>query len=121
RHARQTFELTYGVDRVSLRASGAGYEAAGPPHEPLARSLHKVVKQDPIWLCLGLRCRGEKNFHQFHYFEVIFLLNSLRPSGLFMAGTKFINVAPDKRWKLDCRSEEHTSELQSRVDLVCRL
>src|SRR5438105_11382481 len=26
-------------------------------------------------------------------------------------------LAPDQRW----RSEEHTSELQSRVDLVCRL
>src|SRR5690349_18359418 len=26
-----------------------------------------------------------------------------------------------KRWRVDIRSEEHTSELQSRRDLVCRL
>src|SRR5438105_8977842 len=30
--------------------------------------------------------------------------------------------APARRWPIRCgRSEEHTSELQSRVDLVCRL
>src|SRR5699024_11939819 len=30
-------------------------------------------------------------------------------------------VLPSQNWKIGTRSEEHTSELQSRFDLVCRL
>src|SRR5207247_10802743 len=35
------------------------------------------------------------------------------------ASTIWAKIGPD--WKLKTRSEEHTSELQSRVDLVCSL
>src|SRR5438105_15409736 len=34
---------------------------------------------------------------------------------------EYQTVDPESHTLLRCRSEEHTSELQSRVDLVCRL
>src|SRR2546421_2863758 len=34
---------------------------------------------------------------------------------------KNVKIGPRGRWWLEERSEEHTSELQSRSDLVCRL
>src|SRR5699024_12783165 len=36
-------------------------------------------------------------------------------------GLEHLQPLPDKDPVLPCRSEEHTSELQSRFDLVCRL
>src|SRR5207247_3848536 len=39
-----------------------------------------------------------------------------------LVGVEFVSVALDHGWiEPQLRSEEHTSELQSRVDLVCRL
>src|SRR2546421_7427439 len=40
--------------------------------------------------------------------------------GLFSSNTPSASC-PGDRWPLASRSEEHTSELQSRSDLVCRL
>src|SRR5206468_6806111 len=42
---------------------------------------------------------------------------SLRLNGTTQASRSFVVLAP----RLEGRSEEHTSELQSRSDLVCRL
>src|SRR5438094_5295801 len=105
----QAFELTRRVDPVPLRGSGEGsglgsgpgYDAAEPSHEPFARFLHKVIKQNPIRLWSGLRCHCgllgchlEYCSYYFGGFEVIFLWTTFRPGGLFMAGTDFITVAP---------------------------
>src|SRR5438105_10536156 len=44
-------------------------------------------------------------------------------SGLIGRAVRLLLQAPasQRRGRFDLRSEEHTSELQSRVDLVCRL
>jgi len=107
----QAFELTSAIDRVFLPGSRAEYQAAAPPHDPVARFLQKVAKQNRIrlWFCLRCHrgCHRENCSYQFCDFEVIFILNTFRPSGLFMAGTNFINIAPGSRWKLDCRPTWH--------------
>src|SRR5438067_5996987 len=45
------------------------------------------------------------------------------PGAVWPAGTDRpgAHIAPDGSCRPYCRSEEHTSELQSRFDLVCRL
>src|SRR6266536_5240537 len=69
---------------------------------------------------------------QFHLFFFFFFLMIRRPprSTLFPYTTLFrparldprpVVVDPRGDGQLPLRSEEHTSELQSRVDLVCRL
>src|SRR5438094_5585523 len=49
-------------------------------------------------------------------FVVIYLCNN--PERCHLPS---IPVAGDTAWSAPCRSEEHTSELQSPYDLVCRL
>src|SRR6266536_4010905 len=61
--------------------------------------------------CCGERCRGEwgEGHHR-------------RPHAWTLASTAWTRIASSRGLNgLTMRSEEHTSELQSRVDLVCRL
>src|SRR5699024_11463402 len=53
-----------------------------------------------------------------------FLINSGNNAAIPFSGKgcmNFVSVMPRILHSDDCRSEEHTSELQSRFDLVCRL
>src|SRR2546430_7947164 len=49
--------------------------------------------------------------------------HGLRPpgDGRLAAGDQGLHLLPDRRAARDVRSEEHTSELQSQSNLVCRL
>src|SRR5574343_2081536 len=48
-------------------------------------------------------------------------IKHLNDRGLFVeTGEILANGKPEKRYRYDDRSEEHTSELQSHHDLVCR-
>src|SRR5207247_7918275 len=52
-------------------------------------------------------------------YTTLFRSKPKNPSALLRWATSV--SAPDAIFGVDLRSEEHTSELQSRVDLVCRL
>src|SRR5438874_10191452 len=57
-------------------------------------------------------------------YTTLFRSQSLRPQSLRRdsgGGAARAVIAPHRRARLCHRSEEHTSELQSRRDLVCRL
>src|SRR3712207_8577832 len=65
---------------------------------------------------------------QMHYRGVTHTLNESCPSQSWEAPTSKVSksplvpaICPGQLWSLDIRSEEHTSELQSRQYLVCRL
>src|SRR5699024_12560341 len=63
-------------------------------------------------------CFGSNNCY-LQAFEYMFILSKGRPKSL-----NFIRDRANKRSgveSMSARSEEHTSELQSRFDLVCRL
>src|SRR5699024_12399487 len=66
-----------------------------------AQPLHDVV--DPLRELLGAHLEALAQLRDQHV----------------LTGQEVVGVATDQR--LDPRSEEHTSELQSRFDLVCRL
>src|SRR5436309_9722492 len=53
-------------------------------------------------------------------FDPRFGIDNLLPRRL-LAGASQINMVQSMRAHLETRSEEHTSELQSRENLVCRL
>src|SRR5215211_8350527 len=56
--------------------------------------------------------------------STLFPYTTLFRSGTHSAGSKRSRCLPAARWlkpRLSTRSEEHTSELQSHSDLVCRL
>src|SRR5207247_10913829 len=59
-------------------------------------------------------------FHGICYSVIDMNLNS-GLGGLVSMNTQLINPASEKLCAVRKRSEEHTSELQSRVDIVCRL
>src|SRR5690606_41662791 len=44
-----------------------------------------------------------------------------RETGMYVAAGSFLLRQGNGRYRNRCRSEEHTSELQSRENLVCRL
>src|SRR5699024_12882096 len=69
-------------------------------------SLHDALPICSLWICHHI---GTVKLHQVRFYEK----PSLAASGT--ADHKNILVS------CICRSEEHTSELQSRFDLVCRL
>src|SRR5690625_5796184 len=48
-------------------------------------------------------------------------INSMQPGFILTHSQKGILIIEVKDWSLEARSEEHTSELQSRGHLVCRL
>src|SRR5690554_7179745 len=77
---------------------------------------HLLHLSSPIILYL-IRCIGQR-------FKIPALdgLEEFRPTGLFALEQEFVIIfkqAPD--FPVEFRSEEHTSELQSRPHLVCRL
>src|SRR5438105_9487711 len=49
------------------------------------------------------------------------LVKTFRLSGYELRSLTIEGTRAAAHWRVDIRSEEHTSELQSRVDLVCRL
>src|SRR5438067_10949661 len=49
------------------------------------------------------------------------ILSCVPPRGAFYAFPRIDVPEEDATWVKELRSEEHTSELQSRFDLVCRL
>src|SRR5699024_11678427 len=49
------------------------------------------------------------------------LLDQPTPTGLAMEACRDLHTGGQRPIRLPIRSEEHTSELQSRFDLVCRL
>src|SRR6266436_8870147 len=57
----------------------------------------------------------------FPYTTLFRSLVAFSPFFLFNAGSYFNHVPAAAAGLLFCRSEEHTSELQSRLHLVCRL
>src|SRR5699024_11899034 len=60
------------------------------------------------------------SFHSYGIFKQVNSFVANNPSKKTPTGYPVENLTPwDKAWKY--RSEEHTSELQSRFDLVCRL
>src|SRR2546430_13540417 len=48
------------------------------------------------------------------------LFRSVR-AGYMLADAVFVQLTYSHAWRIDDRSEEHTSELQSQSNLVCRL
>src|SRR2546430_13859268 len=56
-------------------------------------------------------------------YTTLFRSRQTLPANLFLNGTKSRDgsVCPRMNFRKACRSEEHTSELQSQSNLVCRL
>src|SRR5207247_11391024 len=73
---------------------------------------HRPLGPVPCWIALALG--GGRHVREC----------AERPQPMCRAGgatTEPTAASPPLRISVDARSEEHTSELQSRVDLVCRL
>src|SRR5207249_10993364 len=89
---------------------------ATPPPLIYTLSLHDAL---PI-SCIGRRHNGEVPLgsHPYHR-EVHRIRAAMRKHA--PARPRTLKDAPPERVVLSFRSEEHTSELQSRFDLVCRL
>src|SRR5438105_15181345 len=84
------------------------FQDAGTP-EIYTLSLHDAL---PIWPGLpgmGLACGGFSTKPVMRDFESV---STMPKAGTALSGTGIVATV---------RSEEHTSELQSRVDIVCRL
>src|SRR5207249_10917923 len=84
-----------------------------PPTEIYTLSLHDALPIS-IWPTAATRARALSSLP-----ELVFAF------GLFMSGLLAVSLQLGRTVKANARtaerSEEHTSELQSRFDLVCRL
>src|SRR2546422_1541653 len=89
----------------------------------LKKELQSNLAKDPLAFSDELRppLQGWRSFHSGKY-RVIFKLYS-QPKVIVIAGIgeHSRRAERDIYRRLEVRSEEHTSELQSRLHLVCRL
>src|SRR6266496_4065201 len=80
-----------------------------PPRTPRSRWPNRPACGESCRACPGRGCRGRSTAHG----------RDLRPRRPRWRGPAAHSRPGESR--RGCRSEEHTSELQSRRDLVCRL
>src|SRR5690625_5741034 len=86
-------------------------------HKPKIKLIFKTIKESSdVFL-------NQIIPNLYNSFSTVLLgaLHGSTANGLLDAGTKFVTVARSLLDVLSRRSEEHTSELQSRGHLVCRL
>src|SRR5206468_9808043 len=74
----------------------------------LQRKFDKVLAQEEVWIRKGIEARRTRNEGRVRRLEALRIERAARRDRVGRAG-------------LELRSEEHTSELQSRSELVCRL
>src|SRR6478752_306653 len=91
---------------MHARPSARSAAARGNPPEP-----HRAHRAEARWLV-----RSSSRLHARSPCE---LLGRSAPAGWFAAYVPWLVLAA--WWRSSSRSEEHTSELQSRLHLVCRL
>src|SRR5690349_23845858 len=76
------------------------------PRKPVASACeNRLLRSQGFFGCVGAGCGAAGVF----------------PAGCWAAGCEVAGALPDAGELAGGRSEEHTSELQSRRDLVCRL
>src|SRR5438105_6375761 len=109
------------VDDV-LDAAGDGDVAAFEPLAQIARAEPAVVRKSRFILCRIIEITREEQRAAHLYFTFAGKPHLGAGAGPPGAGRRpFQRVARPRIEARLQRSEEHTSELQSRVDLVCRL
>src|SRR5690349_22843516 len=77
-------------------------------------SLH-----DALPICVVDRCIGIASYQLFHLAHQLQRFTLFQTDEILLVSGNQISQHAFKLWQI--RSEEHTSELQSRRDLVCRL
>src|SRR5207247_10794179 len=93
---------------------------AAPPSFPTRRSSDLQEERQRVRRTFGVRIapRGSGAFLKLEQFDRLVHLFDLGGGKLELVERRFDLLAVERT---GIRSEEHTSELQSRVDLVCRL
>src|SRR5699024_12057047 len=101
-----------------LPSSSLFVALALPPRHPPSFPTRRSSDLLPIWKKQNCPNTSQFNCMQKNHFHVCTQASTFGIP-VFMEGRR---LQPTRRWLTEVsRSEEHTSELQSRFDLVCRL
>src|SRR2546422_7420696 len=88
----------------------------GSPAVPNGTSTETVTDFDAIIIGAGI-----SGLYQLYRLRELGMRVRVFEAGTGVGGTWYWNRYPGARFDSESRSEEHTSELQSRLHLVCRL
>src|SRR2546422_9349667 len=97
-------------------------ELKKPRRVSVGRYLTFVFEnRETVWFQVQEMVRAERIVDDAKIAEEVEVYNALLPEPGELAATMLIEITASAEIKPVLRSEEHTSELQSRLHLVCRL
>src|SRR5699024_7396836 len=107
-----TFSRPYSTTRESLKQINASVKDAANKYGVDEKLIHSVIQMESNYNPLAKSAAGAEGLMQLmpQTARGLGVANSFDVKQNIEGGTKYLS-----------RSEEHTSELQSRFDLVCRL